>query len=155
MSPRLEFDAGRAAALYRCGWSFPRLAEEFGVCEKTVRRRFADMGVRLLGEVRRPGTVFGPGAANIGWRGGPRADHDAHHVVEWALDAGALVRPDGCEVCGVVPRPMRNGRSAIQAHHDDYSRPLDVRWLCRPCHRAWHDEHDGLLEPSGQLRLVA
>lgn len=30
-----------------------------------------------------------------------------------------------CELCGVVP---------VEAHHEDYSRPLDVQWLCRPHH---------------------
>ena len=34
-----------------------------------------------------------------------------------------------CEVCG---------RSPAEGHHADYSRPLDVRWLCREHHRAAH-----------------
>ena len=41
-----------------------------------------------------------------------------------AIRDGLLTRKD-CEVCG------RKG----QAHHDDYSRPLDVRWLCFYHHR--------------------
>lgn len=35
-----------------------------------------------------------------------------------------------CEVCGELK---------VQAHHDDYSRPLHVRWLCGKCHRSIHD----------------
>lgn len=50
----------------------------------------------------------------------------AHDVVDWALRKGTLVR-EPCEVCGSEDR--------VVAHHDNYSRPLDVRWLC-PQHHA-------------------
>lgn len=36
-----------------------------------------------------------------------------------------------CEVCGDPQSEM---------HHDDYSKPLEVRWLCRPCHIAHHEK---------------
>lgn len=45
-----------------------------------------------------------------------------------AIRDGRLVR-GSCEVCG-----DKNS----QAHHDDYSRPLDVRWLCESHHKEWH-----------------
>lgn len=45
-----------------------------------------------------------------------------------AVDAGRIKRMP-CEVCG-EPR--------AQGHHDDYDRPLDVRWLCVLHHHQWH-----------------
>lgn len=30
------------------------------------------------------------------------------------------------------------GSAASQMHHEDYSRPLAVTWLCRPCHLSLH-----------------
>lgn len=74
-------------------------------------------------------------------RGGARADHYAHHVVETALRNGTLVRSDRCEACGQVPSPLKNGKNAVQAHHDDYNFPLRVRWLCKGCHFRWHRHH--------------
>lgn len=50
-------------------------------------------------------------------------------VVYRATRDGRLTRPEQCEQCG------NNGR--IEAAHTDYSRPLDVRWLCVSCHRKW------------------
>ena len=43
-----------------------------------------------------------------------------------ALRDGKLKRPDACEWCKQDKR--------LQKHHHDYSRPLDVMWLCKPCH---------------------
>lgn len=52
----------------------------------------------------------------------------ANVAVSNAVRAGRLV-PKPCEVCGSVE---------VQAHHDDYSKPLDVRWLCFEHHMAHH-----------------
>lgn len=41
---------------------------------------------------------------------------------------GALI-PEPCQGCGNPDAEM---------HHHDYGRPLDVEWLCRPCHLALH-----------------
>lgn len=51
----------------------------------------------------------------------------AQSAVARAVREGALVRPDACERCG-------GSETRIEGHHPDYHRPLDVRWLCIPCH---------------------
>ena len=55
--------------------------------------------------------------------------NEAGNAVHRALRAGLLTRPDYCEDCGNTGR--------IEAAHADYSRPLEVDWLCQPCHRGW------------------
>ena len=43
-----------------------------------------------------------------------------------AIRDGRLIKPSQCSECG-TPGP-------VEAHHSDYSRPLDVVWLCSVCH---------------------
>lgn len=62
----------------------------------------------------------------------------ARKAVERAVIAGRLVRPIECERCGAEPAPQSNGTSSIEAHHDDYDKPLEVRWLCTTCHGVEH-----------------
>jgi hypothetical protein len=51
----------------------------------------------------------------------------SHRLANRAKQNGELIAPDGCESCGkFVKREM---------HHPDYLKPLDVIWLCTPCHR--------------------
>jgi hypothetical protein len=66
-----------------------------------------------------------------------RAPHfeRARRITRTAIERGELVRPETCERCGKKPAPMKDGRSAIQVHHLDYSNPLEVQWLCYQCHR--------------------
>ena len=52
----------------------------------------------------------------------------ARAAVKRAVKSGSLVRGP-CEVCGCDP---------AEAHHDDYSKPLAVRWLCRIHHLMTH-----------------
>ena len=56
----------------------------------------------------------------------------ARNAVSNAVRDGRMEKKP-CEVCGTTVR--------LHAHHDDYSKPLDVRWLCAAHHRQWHIEH--------------
>lgn len=53
----------------------------------------------------------------------------ARFAVNNALRDGRLERRP-CEVCGTTEK--------VQAHHTDYSRPLDVQWLCFKHHCEVH-----------------
>lgn len=66
----------------------------------------------------------------------------ACYAVRNALRSGKLVRPKCCESCGGKETFNKRGYSLLEAHHDDYSKPLEVRWLCKTCHRHWHQYND-------------
>jgi len=57
----------------------------------------------------------------------------AHRFVRLAIEKGILVRPDVCSEC--------DSKQFIEAHHDDYTKPDTVRWLCKSCHETWHRFH--------------
>lgn len=59
----------------------------------------------------------------------------ANDAVSKAIRTGALLRPAACERCGGKP-----SHEPLHGHHDDYTKPLTVRWVCRKCHRAIHAE---------------
>lgn len=61
-----------------------------------------------------------------------KSDHEikraARRAVRRAVASGRLVK-GLCKGCGV---------DSVQAHHSDYSKPLDVQWLCPQCHGREH-----------------
>ena len=57
--------------------------------------------------------------------------HKAHGMVARAIRSGKLFR-ELCEVCSELD---------VHAHHDDYSKPLNIRWLCPVHHKKWHDDN--------------
>lgn len=57
----------------------------------------------------------------------------ARQMARNAIRAGILVRPSACELLGLIGH-VQDHAGAIEAHHDDYSKPLEVRWLCKACH---------------------
>lgn len=61
------------------------------------------------------------------WQEKNRIKRAAHIITNNAMQRGKLIKQP-CEVCG---------NKKVDAHHDDYTKPLDVRWLCKK-HRAEH-----------------
>jgi hypothetical protein len=62
----------------------------------------------------------------------------AHQALASAIKRG-LIQREACEICG---------KPEADAHHDDYHRPLAIRWMCRRHHLQFHaaqrkQERDG------------
>ena len=54
----------------------------------------------------------------------------AKNAVNNALRDDRLAKPNCCEDCGKETR--------LHGHHSDYTKPLEVDWLCPPCHSKRH-----------------
>ena len=62
----------------------------------------------------------------------------AHVLFRNAVRDGKIVRENVCSVCKSTYK--------VEGHHDDYTKPLEVRWLCEKCHKQWHREHTPIYE---------
>lgn len=69
-------------------------------------------------------------ARSIIWRRKNKIKRAAHLLVQYEVKKGLLIKKP-CEVCG---------KKKAVAHHDDYNKPLDVRWLCHKHHMQHHKE---------------
>lgn len=56
---------------------------------------------------------------------------NAREKLRYHLSHGKITKPNSCSLCG------KSGVK-IDAHHADYSKPLEVVWLCCYCHLAIH-----------------
>lgn len=127
------------------------LGSIFGVSKKSIKNimtfhnifrkqesidKFIEFGIKKSSEICKNRI----GENNPRWKGGRSKNNyyykkiqverypdrvRARALVSRAIKSGKLVRLP-CEICGCIN---------TQAHHDDYSKPLDVRWFCREHHR--------------------
>lgn len=56
----------------------------------------------------------------------------ARQVLRSAVADGKIIKPTKCQRCYQEKK--------LHGHHEDYSKPLDVLWLCAVCHAAAHKE---------------
>lgn len=110
-----------------------------------MRRLEVDRPDEVVSTLRGANPTEQKGSDNHNWKGGVSENPyerytksyknnnpevvKAHRKVRRAISRGELERKP-CEVCGEEP---------ADAHHDDYSKPLQVRWLCREHHIEEHD----------------
>jgi len=67
---------------------------------------------------------------NRAWRAEDKRRQLGHTAVARAIRNGSLFR---------LPC-IRCGEAKSLAHHEDYDKPLEIMWLCQPCHKQRHKE---------------
>lgn len=120
-----------AVKMYASGMSLAQIAPRIGISRQSLWGSFKAQSVPMRSQQRY-------GQDNHFYRGGSKAKDAAQNKLEKAVLRGKVSRKTRCERCGEMPPPFKDGRTAIQAHHPDYSKPLEVLWLCQRCH---HKEH--------------
>ena len=60
--------------------------------------------------------------------------YESYKIYSNARRLGKLMNPGQCQICG-------NKDRKIHAHHFDYSKPLEVTWVCVNCHKDLHKKH--------------
>ena len=68
------------------------------------------------------------------YRNKNRVKKRVHDKTLYEIERGRLLRPSKCSVCNIHCTPI--------AHHDDYTKPLEVTWLCTQCHSNVHRKEE-------------
>jgi predicted DNA-binding protein YlxM (UPF0122 family) len=131
--PRKNYD--EAVVMYQKGLSIQNIADYYGISRQAMWKILKRRHVQMRSHLR-----FGE--ENHFHRGTSASDY-AQNLLEKAIQKGIVIPSDTCEVCG-DSGTFKDGRRKIQAHHDDYNKPLEVRWLCQKCHHEWHKNHKAI-----------
>lgn len=154
LSTPLTEKQAEVARLVGYGYSYDRIAEELGVVAPTVRFHVLAIAKKLpepsVGKPYRtvymwvnahryqpPPPELSPEESEERKRLFRFKNH-ARKQVKDAVQRNRLVKPAVCPRCE-QPTPARR----MHAHHTDYTKPLDVQWLCASCHRAEHGKRAG------------
>lgn len=54
----------------------------------------------------------------------------AQNALKVQIRNGSIIRPELCSACG--------NTGVMAGHHKDYTKPLEIIWLCRSCHKRVH-----------------
>ena len=156
---RIEIDLEKMKELYKSGKTSRQCAEIFNVSAHVILDRLKEMNIKkrephifkkghkLSMETRKKMSEARMrydqrGEKNCNWKGGLWHSHESwlydpiirkcYMVVRTAKRAGRLITQQPCELCG---------KAFAHAHHDDYRKPLEVRWLCVKHHGTFHKSH--------------
>jgi hypothetical protein len=134
MKPCIE--CGRVKALTEF-YAHPQMADgHLGVCkdchkQRMWRRRRTNPAVQAYDRARYQQPARKQRTADTArkWDEEHPAAYRAHYTLTNAVRDKRL-KKGPCTICGTTDR--------VHGHHKDYSKPLDVTWLCARCHHRIH-----------------
>lgn len=108
----------------------PQMADgHLGKCKRCARRDVQDNRVARIEQYRAYDRERYPERYRKGETIAKNAERNmARKITKRHISRGTLI-PQPCRVCGA---------EKVDAHHEDYSKPLEVMWLCRTHHMALH-----------------
>lgn len=124
-----------ALSLYEGGLSVADCAAFFGITRQAMHKILDRRGCKF-----RPQKRYGDDN-HFKRNGYTNGQKRAVHLVEKAIKKGIITINEKCEKCGAT-KTFSDERRGVQAHHDDYNEPLEIRWLCQKCHHDWHKENN-------------
>jgi hypothetical protein len=130
---------GTSPQCKECRLTYFRATQDDYRKRKSARRKVSSASPAEAARVRRA-------AANYAAKYPEKAK--AKRLIRDAIVRGEIAVPQFCSQCGSSGVRPRHGARAIQGHHDDYTRPLDVRWLCHSCHADVHWKDRGAHAPA-------
>lgn len=120
-------------AFYKDKLSFAGIKSQCKIChrETTIKTRDPDNARRINREYMRRARQTNPGKYRVrerlATRQRPKNEKTkAREILNGAVVSGKIIKPTNCSQCGKLRK--------VTAHHDDYSKPLQVKWLCYECH---------------------
>lgn len=144
-------DYSKAIEMYESGKSVQEVADAHGISRQAMWMALKRRNVRF-----RPQLRYGPD--NHFFKHGRNYDERVLRITQKAIRGGRLI-PQPCEICG-ADGTLSDGRNKVHAHHDDYNKPLKVRWLCADHHREWHENNEPIqrtrpLPPKSQKEIAS
>ena len=67
-------------------------------------------------------------------------------LLNYNIATGSIIKPNICEKCKKVKK--------LEGHHEDYNKPLEVKWLCKQCHAIWHSKRKLLLSEQFGFKTI-
>jgi hypothetical protein len=55
----------------------------------------------------------------------------ARRMLEAAVHGGLIEKPSACSKCNRIIE-----KNKLHGHHNDYTKPLEIEWLCNDCHKS-------------------